>query len=289
MSNIVLISYPSGGFGHFVYHALTCHGSNTFKTKQDFSFSKTGDSHSTQHYIQTYYKDPDKFEFVVPDQTKTCLILCDNGVNNDSYVKLRKTFPTEQIIRLVIDPDVRPVIYSTCVIKAMRTDIASENAKQVEINWDDSEQDYAKRENFTLMYHQWPYSWGPVDGVLNISIEQLYLDPVSTITDLIHILGDTVEDELGLDSLCAEWKRLNTHYFEPYELWKSIESALDSGINLNLSEVADLHTQGYINFRIEEKYKISIPVFDYRYWFEDTHSISRAVRQIHEKTNSDHH
>ena len=283
MTNTILISYPSGGFGHFIYHALSCHGSNTYKFDHEFKFSSNGNSHSTKFYIKRYYKDPETFEYTVPDAQKISLILCDNGFLNDSLRKIKLRFPKDRIIRLFIDPVVRPAVYTTCVIKAMKSELLLENTNQIEQHWTDAETDYAKRENFTLFYHNWKFGWGPVDGEINVSIKELYLDPVNTISNLIKSIDCEVIDLDGLIALCNEWKHINRQYFEVYDLYTELETALENNTHMDISHVTDLHSQGYINYRLEKKFNITIPVFNYRDWFKNSDQIKDMVRKLHEE------
>lgn len=283
MSDVVLISYPSGGFGNFIFHALTCHSSNTFKTDQKFKFSNNGNSHSTIIYTNRYFKDPDTYLLEIPDPSKTTLVLCDNGLDNDSYNKIKQHLPAGKIVRLCIDPAVRPVVYQTYNIKAKCSTIENDISEHVLNNWGDSIHNYSVRENFTLLYHNWPFGWGPVNGVINVSIEKLYLDPVDTICSLIGDIGDTVINKIHLEELCMNWKAANKQYFEIYDQWNSIELSLDNRKVLSLRHITSLHDQGFINYCIEKKYKVTIPVYDYKDWFNDTESILTMVTKLNEK------
>ena len=277
---VVLISYPSGGFGNFIFHALTTHADNTFKADNKFKFSLNGNSHSTKKYTAVY-KNFQQYTLIKPDPTKITLVLCDNGINDDSYTQIRNVFPTAEIVRLCIDESVRPVVYQTCIIKAQQSNLLSATDSHVNNNWSDAHEDYARRENFTLLYHNWPFNWNNSIDAINISIEQLIVDPVSTITNLIHSINCNVINLDDLISLCNKWKLANEKYFQIYYDWLKIEQALDNNESINISDISDIHNQGYINYCIEKKFNITIPVYNYKDWFKNTNDI----KQLCEKNN----
>jgi len=275
---MILISYPSGGFGNFLYHALTEFSSNTYKpNNSNFEFDTKGRSHNTRKYTETYFHDPVDYKLTLPETELECLILCDNGIVNDSYTQVRKHFPFADIVRVTVDPSVRPVVYKTCVIKAQNSDPLVETEIQVSSNWTDSNESYAVRENFTLMYHNWPFKWEPVDGCLNISLEQLMLNPDHVITQTIGALGGSVLDQTLLKNLCSNWQEQNQQYFKIYHDWQRISHALVSSNHIDLGDITDLHDQGYINYCIEKMYNVTIPVYDYRHWFADTAKIQEMI------------
>lgn len=275
---MILISYPAGGFGNFIYHILSEYSTNTYKVNNsNFKFDISGNSHSTQKYTLTYFHDPDDYQIVLPDTDKECLILCDNGINNDSYHKINRVFPGATIVRLCITNNVRPIIYSTCILKAMRSSLIKESQFHVNTFWTDSDEDFAVRENFTLLYHNWPFKWESAPNCINVSIESLILDPVSTLTNLIGQINGSVTDLNSLNTVCAEWQKSNKQYFEIYYHWKNINAALDNKSNLDISNITELHDQGYINYCIEQKFNVTIPAYNYRDWFKNTSEIKEML------------
>jgi hypothetical protein len=280
-SNIILISYPSGGFGNFLYHALTEFANNTVKVINDkFEFSNDGNSHNTKKYTAVYYHDPESYSSCIyqDSDNRRIVVLCDNGINNDSYAKINRVFPNAAIVRAVITDAVRPVIYKTAVIKAMSSDLITENQDRVNANWTDSDEDYAVRENFTLLYHNWPFNWQPSTqtNVINVDLDKLIINPTNTITELINQLGMSVINLDGLIKFCCSWLSANQTYFDIFFKWKNIERALDYSDSIDLSDITELHDQGYINYGVEHKYGITIPVYTYRDWFKNTEELKRA-------------
>jgi len=276
---MILISYPSGGFGNFLYHCLTEFASNTYKPHNSkFKFDVLGRSHNTKKYMPVYFHDPEEYTFALPDSDLECLILCDNGINNDSYTNINKIFPGAKIIRMVIDDAVRPIIYKTCVVKAQNSDTVTETIQQVDANWIDSNEDYAVRENFTLLYHNWPFKWHSDVQCINVSLEDLIVNPVKTIKYLIGQINGTTINYDQLQDLCCQWKAQNEQYFKIYWSWQRIDSALNSEFDIDLSDITDLHDQGYINYCIERDYNVIIPVYDYRAWFTSTKHIKEMIK-----------
>jgi hypothetical protein len=268
MSKVILISYPSGGFGHFIFHVLTEFAEETYKPPGNkLAFSSTGNSHGTNTY-SGIYRDRQE-NLTIPHTDKTVLVLCDNGINNDGYAEINAKFADARIVRVTIDAAVRPIIYQTCVVKAMQATVDSQFTMA---NWSDADEDYAKRENYTLFYHNWPFGWQADSSlnILNFSLESLVRDPFTALIVLIQQLGMTVCHRQQLHDLCVEWQQANAVYFAVYHYWNKIEQALDSNQDLAVDHIIDLHEQGYINYCLEQKFNCTIPVYDYRDWFKTT-------------------
>jgi len=119
--NAVLIHYRGGAYGNFLFHVIGTHIDNTVKIKNDnFSFSLTGNSHSTFKYISTYYlageldkkiKSYSDYKYV-PTVTnehawqqiqdgKKFLVLCDTAVI-DNHHYLLSMWPNSVMIRTVM-------------------------------------------------------------------------------------------------------------------------------------------------------------------------------------------
>ena len=278
---IILISYPSGGFGNFIYHALSEFSDNTYKVaNNNFTFSLDGNSHATRKYMTPYFFEPDDYRYELPDTDKLCLVLCDNGIVNDSYRQLRQIFPSARIIRTNITENVRPVIYQTCVVKAQQQDLIGVNTHHISSNWQDADSPHAVREHFTLLYHDWKFGWNPTaePGVINIDLEHLITQPAECLTDMIHAIGGQVIDTQRLQEFCQSWCSTNQKYFQVYHEWQDIHNSLTQGINQDISYITDLHSQGYINYCIERDYHVTIPVYDYRDWFTSTDQIKEMIQ-----------
>jgi hypothetical protein len=280
--DIILISYPSGGFGNFLYHVLTEHAAQTVKVNNKFNFNSIGNSHNTIKYTSTYFHEPDLYipRITIDPSGNRIVVLCDNGILNDSYIKISKVFPNAIVVRAVIDPEIRPVIYQTCIVKAMESSPLEETRNHITTNWTDGDKDYSARENFTLLYHNWPFKWDTVSqkNIVNLSLKKLIDDPVATILNLIRALGMTSINDKELTNLCFDWLSANKKYFNIYHKWKEIEASLISDTPVDLTDITDLHEQGYINYCVERMYNVTIPVYDYRDWFINTTKIKEMIQ-----------
>ena len=277
---IILINYPSGGFGNFVYHILTEYSTNTHKVdNSNFHLSTSGNSHSGVKYTPVWSKDPNDYVLPKIETDNKLLILCDNGIDNDSIVKISQKFKSHKIIRLCIDQEIRPVIFKTYTTKSLDRTVYDEVSEQVNNYWSDAAEEYAVRENFTLFYHNWPFKWEPLadSSVINVSIQKLIDNPIDTLKNLIINIGGSVINKKSFENLCKEWLKSNQRYFQIYKSWKSIEQALDNEEDYDLTSITDLHDQGYINYCIEKKYKITIRVRDYMNWFKTTNDIKKMI------------
>ena len=290
-NNIILISYPAGGFGNFIYYILTKFADQTVKISNiGFNLSVDGDCHNATKYTELYGQDPAEYipNISVDPKDKKILVLCDNGILHDNYSKIKTVFPNATIIRNVIDPAVRPVIYQTCIAKAMKKDINMINQRIVDANWSDSISDYAQRENFTLFYHQWSFGWQESADTINLSLEDLIIDPIETIIKLINRLGMQLVDEDLLRPVINNWLTANAKYFSVYWSTKTVMQALESKKHIDISNIVDLHEQGYINYCIEAKYHVTIPVYDYKDWFKSTNEIIAMIEKLHVQDKISH-
>lgn len=289
-NNILLISYPSGGFGNFIYHVLTEFFKGTVKvSNQSFGFSQSGNSHATVKYTKIYFKNPTDYSTTVDGEfgpNSKILILCDNGIDDDAYGQIFQTFPNAMLIRTVIDSDVRPAIYQTCIVKAAQSNIIDDTQEQVATHWSDANEPYSIRENFTMLYHNWPFKWQPVDGVINLSLRELISNPVNCFEKLASILQMEIQNRKEFETVCANWLLVNQKFFNIIDIWKDIDSALTSDTEMNLELITDLHTQGYINYCIEKKFNVTIPVYDYRDWFKTTGDILKMVHNVQNKNTN---
>ena len=151
--------------------------------------------------------------------------------------------------------------------------------------WDKPFEPYAIRENITLLYHNWPFKWNQKESCVNFNISELIEDPVSCIKEIFKKLNLTLRSTEKLENVCVEWETVNHEYMVPYTEWKNINQALDNlKPDLSISHIKDFHTQGYINYKLEENYNISIKVWDYRNWFKTTGDILEMV--VNEKNST---
>lgn len=280
--NVLVISYPSGGFGNFIYHLLSAYADNTVKIGgHKFNFSSTGNSHNNKRYTDPIKQLSSDYKIQFQDSKNLHLVTYDPGINNkqDKFLKLKKYFPNAKIVNCHLTDAIRPVIYKTFMIKAHNKNPVNHSIKTVEQNWQTCS-DYTIRENFTLFYNQWSWHWPALsqNGVINFNLESFITNPFYTLNQLIESTGGKLINKNKCKKTLQEWYKSNFKYFEIYWLCKELERSLDNFENFNLEYVKDLHDQGYLNHWIETKYNIQIPVYNYRHWFKNTEQILQMVQ-----------
>ena len=296
--DIILISYPPGGFGHFIYYILSEFADRTVKIdNSQFKFSAGGNSHSALEYTNAFWHDPDDYDLklltTVDVSDKKILVRCDPGLEMPGdlvYTKTDKIFPNATVIRNILNDNTAFLIYDMALKKIVDNDIFQSCEKLINLNWSDSSENYARREFYTLAYRnlklnkifsnlcRWQFLDKP--NLINFSLDDLIADPYQSICSLIKRLDMKVVQESKLKTLCAEWSEKHLSYIVGYSSWPQIEHALDTNLNFDLSDITDLKTQGYINYRIEEKFNIVIPVYDYKNWFKDVIEINEMIGKI---------
>lgn len=305
-NNVILISYPPGGFGNFLYHVLSEFANDTVKVLKNvnFKFDESGNSHLTTKYTHVYFHNPDCYDSTLTQDVnivdKKILVLADHGDNNTDheYVKTKSFFPNAQILRVCVDQDTKHIIHRAIIEKGAGKDYEEENLTHAKQYWGDNLTDFDIRENYTLMFHHDDQThrfkdinlWSDIDcsGIVNVSLSALIRDPVRCITSVIQKLGMKVVDYNRLEYFCTEWKNKNKKYFSSFEHWSQIQDGLDNNVNQSLSHVTSIYDQAYINYRIECLYNIVIPVYDYRFWFEDVSSIRHMINNLTTTALVDH-
>lgn len=297
-NDIILISYPTGGFGNFIYHVLTEFADQTIKINNDhFNFSDLGNSHSTAQYTDSFWHEPDdyvpKIQKGLDIHNKKILVRHDPGWELSAgpiYEKTNKIFPNATIIRTVVNDDIIGfLIYEIGLTKTTDKKIFVDIDNFI-ANWDQPKEDYAWREFYTLSYKELKSNkiflnltgWSAINEqrMVNLSLKDLINDPYNCLVNLIKTLGMTVIKQDSLRDLCAVWLEKHSAYFYRYKLWDTIRECIESEKNLDISHITDLQTQGYINYCVEEKFNIVIPPYDYKNWFQSTNEIKKMIGKI---------
>ena len=287
--DIILISYPEGGFGHMLYHVLTEFADRTVKvSNQTFKFSTSGDSHTTTKYTNTYSNKIKDYVPLIDDvdyKNKKILVLCDNGTNDSNYQDACDIFPNASIVRVCTSPDTRHVLYRASIEKAGKIPIEFGEINQQGIA------DYELRERYKITYHgldaRWESdsfcqsfdSWTEIPDACNIYFSDIVTDTLGSLRKLITTLGMTVLP--GLEEFIISWQKRNALYLAPHWQWLKIKNNLHT--DLRIDDIKDLHSQGYIDYKIETSYNIEIPVWDYRDWYTNTKDIRNLIEHVQNK------
>lgn len=200
-NDIIVITYPPGGFGNFLFFILTEFVEETVKVNNsNFEFSLSGDSHSTAKYCVTFDSRIHKVRYpcfsTADIRNKKILILSDSGVEHPSIDCITHRFPNAQIIRTYSDVKSKLLLYLTSKEKAMK-DIS-------ELSQDWESDGLAK----------YLSQWLPVSNAHNISLTNLVSEPVETIKSLVAQLNLTLINEDRLATVCNNWKESNSKYFK---------------------------------------------------------------------------
>ena len=246
----IVIMYPTGGYGNFLYYLLTQYFKDTVKVKenQNFKFSPLGNSHNVYKYTEVFsfgshYNKLDKFSYnyKIYDRSsqeqilngKKYLVLGDTGNLVDSVKFLKKYFPNATIIRTYAETfEEKLVLWANCITKSAvhHHDIYKDSLHTIDgiaqfanktpnqitdqdaINCliDFLKNDFGK---FGKFYSQ------SVDNVINVPFKSFF-----NRTDLIKILN-----------FCAI--ELDTEIINKVELEKTIDEFISTQHNFDLLDI----------------------------------------------------
>lgn len=136
-SNAIVIMYPTGGYGNFLYYLLSEFFDNTVKVDQSsFEFNQAGNSHAVKKYTQifslgrAYYSktlrdfsyDYQLYDLSAQEQInagKKFVVLGDVGNLGDNVIFVRKYFPKATIVRVYADSfDEKLILWANTVTKS---------------------------------------------------------------------------------------------------------------------------------------------------------------------------
>jgi hypothetical protein len=205
-NNIIVISYPPGGFGHFIYHLLTEFTEETAKPdNSSFSFSNNGNAHRTNKYTVSFLRNHTcyfpQIDRNVDTHNKRILIVADRAFIDNNYQQLNGIFPNAAIVRMTLDPSIYNIVWAMITSKVVGVPV-----------------DLRPRGNYPGKG-----MFEPLDqsNVVNVSIKAFMLDPIATFTELANNLGLTVIKQNELVTLIDEWRKIHKPYF--IELYKEYQ------------------------------------------------------------------
>jgi len=215
--NAIVVMYPTGGYGNFLYMLLSNYLNNTVKLQSEFEFSKTGHSHAVLKHVEafclgdqksnlhyTYNVNPAAEEQI--KQGKKFLVLGDMGNRGDNTKFLKRYFTNATIIRThAASFDEKLIIWANCMFKAYHNDVdpiypgALITHKGIQ-TWAGREtitdQDAVDcMANFFSQNFQ-PYGQyftQPCDGVINVAIREFLSE------DSIVCMLERIANELGTE------------------------------------------------------------------------------------------
>lgn len=277
--NLLLIDYPSGGYGYYFTRLINGFVTNVVKTFDLFQFDQLGTSHLLplvagdihfEHHRTLYVIDT-KYQSEI-DQQKYILIPYCPGIQNDTTENLKNNFPNAKIIRLYYKDNTWPLVFQNCIVKASMGNI------DTNIEFDDkkfgSVEDWARRENFNLIFehHQYRNMWKQHDHdrFLNIDIFELLIDPVQCLQQVADFINGTILTTDMIPIRHQQFLNSNPNTMTHLEILQIVDS-LD--IEQDLTHIQHLYQQAVMNFYIQLKFNLVIPANDYADWFTNTKEI----------------
>ena len=133
--NAIVVMYPTGGYGNFLYMLLSNYLENTVKLPGHFEFSKTGNSHAVRRHVEpfclgdqksnlhyTYSVNPEAEEQI--KQGKKFLVLGDMGNRGDNTNFLKRYFTNAAIVRVhAASFEEKLIVWANCIFKAYRSEV----------------------------------------------------------------------------------------------------------------------------------------------------------------------
>jgi hypothetical protein len=277
--NLLLIDYPSGGYGYYLTRLINSFVSNVVCTDDSFLFDHCGTSHLLplvagdihQEKNRTIYPVHNKYQLDI-DQQKYILIPYCPGIQNDTTESLRNNFPNAKIIRLFYQDNTWPLVFQNCIIK---TGIGTleDNVEFVYENFGSAEA-WARRENYSLLCanHRYRTMWKEYfhDRFLNIDIFKLLTDTKCCMELIAKFINGAVVRLDQLPNKHTQFLNANPNTITHLEILQLVNSL---GTEQDLTHIQHLYQQAVMNFYIQLKFNFVVPANDYANWFTNTKEI----------------
>lgn len=282
-NNLLLIYYPSGGYGFYLARLINRYVRNIVQVDDKFEFDSLGTSHLLPLVYGRIHWNQNRNDLELSSaapmyhnsilQGDYVLIPSCPGINDDAIADTMDYYPNSKFIRLWYDDNTWPLVFYNSIVKAMRGDIDKD------VCFDDkrfgSSDDWARRENYSLLLkdHYLRQEWKPRidDRVHNVNIYSLLVDPLQCLIKIANFLGSSINNDCrDLDKKHGLFFQCNpgtTLHFKILDVVNRLNE------NQNLSWVKDLYWQAVVNFYIERKYDVIIPCNTYSNWFASTAEI----------------
>jgi hypothetical protein len=278
-NNILLIQYPSGGYGYYLARLINQYVSNVVKTDDSFKFDSLGTSHSLPLVAGDVHFSLNRVLSLVNkkyqldiDQKKYVVIPYCPGIEDDSTDKMRLMFPNAKIVRLFYEDSTWPLVFQNCIIKALRGSL------EKDVTFDSqmfgSSDAWAQRENFSLIYnsHYYRNTWKKFDHyqILNIDIFDLLITPDKCINTVAAFIDSTAPNLSDLPYRHQDFLQANKNtvvHLEILNLFNNIK------IYQELEHITQLYQQAAVNFYIQTKFGFEVPSNEYASWFTNTKDI----------------
>jgi len=282
--NLLLIDYPSGGYGYYLARLINSFVTNVVSTADLFEFDQLGTSHLLPLVAGDIHHGQNRNLYSVNkcyqhdiDQKKYILIPYCPGIENDTTTNLEINFPNAKIIRLCYYDNTWPLIFHNCIIKAKSSTI------DTEIEFDSekfgSQDNWARRENFSLLFenHHYRNMWKDHDHArfLNVDIFELLTDPYCCLPKVADFIHGSVHHSDRLLNKHQQFLNANPDTITHLEILRIVDSL---NIEQDLMHIKNLYHQAVMNFYIQTKFNFVIPSNDYANWFTNTKEIVTMLK-----------
>lgn len=216
--NAIVVMYPTGGYGHFLYMLLSNYLENTVKLQSHFEFSKTGNSHAVLKHVEPFLLGQQKSALhyayeVYPaaeeqiKQGKKFLVLGDVGNQGDNTKFLKRYFTNATVIRVYAESfDEKLIVWANCMFKAYRSDVDQPYPGALITH--KGIQSWAGQENITdqdavdcmadfFLKNFEPYGQyfnQPRDDVINVAIREFFSE--DSIVDMVQRIANELNTQL---------------------------------------------------------------------------------------------
>jgi hypothetical protein len=275
--NLLLINYPSGGYGFYLARLINHFVTNIVQTTDTFLFDRRGRSHSLPlvvghiHFEQNCILSTvdDRYQSEIQKQKYVTIPYCP-GILNDTTSNLKHNFPNAKIIRLCYHDNVWPLIFQNCILKAASGTL--EDNVEFDCEKFGSSDDWARRENFSLLFthHHYRTMWKDHDKCLNIDIFELLTATQDCLHQVANFIGGSIINLDDLPNRHQQFLNANPNTVCHLEILDIVKNL---NINRDLTHINQLYHQAVLNFYLQLKFNFIIPSNDYADWFTNTKEI----------------
>ena len=284
-TNLLLIHYPSGGYGYYLARLINSFVTNVVKTADNFLFDDLGTSHSLPlvagniHFgqnIDSMYADPMYRNDI--DQNKYIVVPHCPGIGNDSTLGFIHSFQNAKIIHLCYKDNTWPLVFQNCIVKARQGNV--ETDVDFDKNLFGSDDNWARRENFVLTFinhyyrKMWKECWH--DRVLNIDISDLLTTPDRVLAQISDFINGTLTQIDLLPAGHQQFLNTNPNTVTHLEILKIVD-CLET--EQDLQHIKQLYHQALVNFYLQLKFDFVVPANDYSEWFTNTNEIVEMLNK----------
>lgn len=283
--NLLLIQYPSGGYGYYLARLINSFVTNVVITPDLFDFDELGTSHSLPlvigdiHHEQkrTTLNNIDAQYCTEDNQHKYIVIPYCPGIQNDTTDNIKTNYPTAKIIRLCYFDNTWPLIFQNCIVKALKG--TTENNIEFDSSKFGSSDSWARRENFSLLFehHHYRNMWKPHvdDQFLNVDIYTLLSDPQQCLHQVANLIGGSTAQLDQLPTKHQIFFDANPNTVKHFDILRTVQMLPEQK---SLRHIDTLYHQAVLNFYIQTKFDFTIPSNDYANWFTNTQEIVTMLK-----------